>query len=64
MEAFLAGADDVGDDPGPDEILGVDELHLVFTEFKTMLSQSVEARRIAPMVVEYVEEDTGPQTLF
>ena len=64
VEAFLAGADDVGDDPGPDGILGVDELHLVFTEFKTMLSQSVEARRIAPMVVEYVEEDTGPQTLF
>jgi F-type H+-transporting ATPase subunit gamma len=64
VEAFLAGADDEGDDPGLDGILGVDELHLVFTEFKTMLSQSAEARRIAPMVVEYVEEDTGPQTLF
>jgi F-type H+-transporting ATPase subunit gamma len=64
VEAFLAGADDVGDDPGSDGILGVDELHIVFTEFKTMLSQSAEARRIAPMVVEYVEEDTGPQTLF
>ena len=64
VEAFLAGADDEGDDPGPDGILGVDELHIVFTEFKSMLSQSVEARRIAPMVVEYVEEDTGPQTLF
>jgi F-type H+-transporting ATPase subunit gamma len=64
VEAFLAGADDEGDDPGPDNILGVDELHLVFTEFKTMLSQTAEARRIAPMVVEYVEEDTGPQTLF
>ncbi|MGH3677055.1 MAG: F0F1 ATP synthase subunit gamma [Mycobacterium sp.] len=64
VEAFLAGADDEGDDPGPDGILGVDELHLVFTEFKSMLSQTAEARRIAPMVVEYVEEDTGPQTLF
>ena len=40
VEAFLAGADDVGDDPGADGILGVDELHLVFTEFKSMLSQS------------------------
>jgi F-type H+-transporting ATPase subunit gamma len=29
-----------------------------------MLSQNAEARRIAPMVVEYVEEDTGPHTLF
>jgi F-type H+-transporting ATPase subunit gamma len=64
VEAFMAGADDVGDDPGPDGILGVDELHIVFTEFKSMLSQSAEARRIAPMVVEYVGEDHGPRTLF
>ena len=64
VAAFLAGADDTGDDPGPDNILAVDELHIVFTEFKSMLSQTAEARRIAPMVVEYVEEDTGPHTLF
>ena len=64
VAAFLAGADDSGDDPGPDNILGVDELHIVFTEFKSMLSQTAEARRIAPMVVEYVEEDAGPHTLF
>jgi len=59
VDAFLAGADDVGDDPGPDGILGVDELHIVSTEFKSMMSQSAVANRIAPMVVEYVEEDTG-----
>ena len=64
VDAFLAGADDVGDDPGPDGILGVDELHLVFTEFKSMLSQNAVALRIAPMLVEYVEDDTGPRTLF
>ena len=64
VAAFLAGADDSGDDPGSDGVLGVDELHIVFTEFKSMLSQTAEARRIAPMVVEYVEEDTGPHTLF
>jgi F-type H+-transporting ATPase subunit gamma len=64
VDAFLAGADDKGDDPGPDGILGVDELHIVFSEFKSMLVQTAEARRIAPMVVEYVEEDTGPKTLF
>jgi F-type H+-transporting ATPase subunit gamma len=63
VDAFLAGADDVGDEPGPDGILGVDELHIVFTEFRTMLAQTAEARRIAPMVVEYVE-DPGPRTLF
>jgi F-type H+-transporting ATPase subunit gamma len=64
VDTFLAGADDVGDDPGPDGILGVDELHIVATEFKSMMSQSAEARRIAPMVVEYVEEEVGPRTLY
>jgi F-type H+-transporting ATPase subunit gamma len=64
VEAFMAGADDTGDDPGPDGIMGLDELHIVFTEFRSMLSQTAEARRIAPMVVEYVEEDIGPHTLF
>ena len=53
VDAFTAGMDDEGDDPGADNILGVDELHIVFTEFKSMLSQSAVARRIAPMVVEY-----------
>jgi F-type H+-transporting ATPase subunit gamma len=60
VETFLAGADDEGDDPDPD---GVDELHIVYTEFKSMMSQSAVAHRIAPMVVEYVE-DTGPRTLY
>jgi F-type H+-transporting ATPase subunit gamma len=37
----------------------------VFTEFKSMLSQTAEARRIAPMVVEYVgEAENEPHTLF
>ncbi|HEX3546922.1 MAG TPA: F0F1 ATP synthase subunit gamma [Mycobacterium sp.] len=63
VDTFLAGADDVGDDPGPDGVLGVDELHIVSTEFKSMMSQSAVAHRIAPMVVEYVEE-TGPRTLY
>ena len=64
VAAFLAGADDDDEGAGADGILGVDELHIVFTEFKSMLTQVAEARRIAPMVVEYVEEDTGPHTLF
>ena len=65
VTGFLAGADDEGDDPGEDGILGVDEIHIVATEFKSMLTQSAEARRIAPMVVEYVgEEESGPHTLF
>jgi F-type H+-transporting ATPase subunit gamma len=68
VTAFMSGADDEGDDAGADGILGVDELHIVFTEFKSMLSQSAVARRIAPMVVEYVGDDEpadgAPQTLF
>lgn len=63
--AFMAGADDEGDDAGADGILVLDELHIVFTEFRSMLSQSAIARRIAPMVVEYSEEDENtPHTLF
>jgi F-type H+-transporting ATPase subunit gamma len=65
VEAFLAGADDHGDDPGQDGMLGLDELHIVYTEFKSMMSQTAVAHRIAPMVVEYVgEEETGPRTLY
>ncbi|KGI69272.1 F0F1 ATP synthase subunit gamma [Mycolicibacterium rufum] len=67
VTSFMSGADDEGDDPGDDGVLGVDELHIVFTEFKSMLSQSAVARRIAPMVVEYVgdeEPEDGPRTLF
>jgi len=65
VSAFLAGADDEGDNPGADDVLGVDEIHIVSTEFRSMLSQVAEARRIAPMVVEYVgEQETGPKTLF
>lgn len=64
VATFMAGADDQGDNPGADGVLGVDELHIVFTEFRSMLSQVAEARRIAPMEVEYVEEDSGPRTLF
>ena len=65
VTAFLAGEDDEGDNAGEDGILGVDEIHIVFTEFRSMLSQVAEARRIAPMEVEYVgEADTGLHTLF
>jgi F-type H+-transporting ATPase subunit gamma len=67
VTAFMSGVDDEDDDhTGDDGILGVDEIHIVFTEFKTMLSQKASALRIAPMVIEYFGEDEekGPQTLF
>jgi F-type H+-transporting ATPase subunit gamma len=66
VTAFMAGVDDDDENAGDDGILGVDEIHIVFTQFKSMLSQSAVALRIAPMVIEYVgeQENDGPQTLF
>ncbi|MEV0673944.1 F0F1 ATP synthase subunit gamma [Mycobacterium sp. NPDC050441] len=65
VSAFMSGADDEGDDAGADGILGVDELHIVSTEFRSMLSQTAVAHQVAPLVVEYVgEPETGPHTLY
>lgn len=61
IEAFIQGADDevkhdgsgsaahVG---GADGVLGVDELHIVFTQFKSLMTQTPVTRRIGPMEVE------------
>ncbi|MGH3563249.1 MAG: F0F1 ATP synthase subunit gamma [Mycobacterium sp.] len=64
MDTFLAGTDEAAEEHSSDDMRGVDELHIVATEFRSMLSQSAEARRIAPMVVEYVEAEAGPRTLY
>src|SRR5947209_15678782 len=61
VKAFMAGA---GDDEESSDEAGVDELHIVYTEFKSMMSQSVGAHRMAPMIVEYVEDDNEPHTLY
>ncbi len=57
VSAFLAGADDENGGPGPDGVPGVDELHIVYTEFRSMLTQTPQARRIAPLEVEYVDDN-------
>jgi F-type H+-transporting ATPase subunit gamma len=57
VQAFLAGADDADGAPGPDGVPGVDELHIVYTEFQSMLTQTPQARRIAPLEVEYVGDN-------
>ena len=64
VDAFMLGTSENGEDQQSDSGEGVDELHIVYTEFKSMLSQSTEARRMAPMVVEYVEEERAPRTLY
>ncbi len=62
VDAFMKGAGD--EDLQSDEEQGVDELHIVYTEFKSMMGQTAVAHRIAPIVVEYVEEDQGLHTLY
>jgi ATP synthase, F1 gamma subunit len=55
------GADDTEEGAGEDDVLGIDELHIVYTQFKTMMSQEAVARQVAPMEVEEVEEaEIGP----
>ncbi|SPM31371.1 F0F1 ATP synthase subunit gamma [Mycobacterium terramassiliense] len=62
VDTFMKGA---GDDEGqPDDVQGVDELHIVYSEFKSMMSQTAVAHRIAPLVVEYVEEEPELHTLY
>lgn len=57
VEAFLEGTEDGAQ--------GVDEIHVVYTEFKSMLSQTPAARRIAPMEVEYTgETPKGPRAVY
>jgi F-type H+-transporting ATPase subunit gamma len=58
LEAFVAGADDTEAHFGPDSILGVDELHIVSTRFKSLMTQSAEAHFLAPMQV--TERETEP----
>ncbi|MFW6090476.1 MAG: F0F1 ATP synthase subunit gamma [Actinomycetota bacterium] len=40
----------------PTEEGGIDEIHVVWTHFRNMVSQEVRARRLFPVVVEYVPE--------
>jgi len=57
VELFLAGSgSEIEAYNGEGTIEGVDELHIVYTRFVSMLTQSPEVRRVAPMDVE-VEED-------
>ena len=57
IDAFTAGADDdEAGGAGADGILGVDELHIVYTEFRSLLAQVPVAKRMAPLVVEEVDE--------
>jgi F-type H+-transporting ATPase subunit gamma len=58
----MAGAEGAADGSGSKGNPGVDELHIVYTEFRSMLTQTPVAVQIAPMVVEETSAGlhTGP----
>src|SRR2546421_4503929 len=59
VESFMLGADDA--EGNGDGITGVDEIHIVYTEFVSMLTQRPIAKRVAPLEVEYSDEEEQPQ---
>ncbi|MFI7605745.1 F0F1 ATP synthase subunit gamma [Micromonospora sp. NPDC049366] len=52
IKAFSSGADDVDGGAGADGVLGIDELHIVYTEFHSLMTQTPVAKIIGPMQVE------------
>ena len=59
IAAFLNGVDDDGDSAGDDGVLGVQEVHLVYTQFKSMLVQEPQTVRLLPL--EVVEGEHKPE---
>jgi F-type H+-transporting ATPase subunit gamma len=53
LPAFIAGSAGTTEDGNP----GIDEVHLVSTHFVSMITQRPQARRMAPMEIEYVDHD-------
>lgn len=63
LPAFHAGSDGQTEDGAA----GVDEIHLVSTHFVSMITQSAQARRMAPLEIEFVHssaENSGGHTLL
>jgi F-type H+-transporting ATPase subunit gamma len=60
IKAFQHGSDDT-DGAGADQVLGVDELHIVSTEFKSLMTQTPVPRILGPMEVEERSIDEAPR---
>ncbi|WP_137726277.1 F0F1 ATP synthase subunit gamma [Prescottella subtropica] len=66
VELFMAGSGtEVEAANGEGTIEGVDELHIVYTRFVSMLTQAPEVRRMAPLEVDYTDDhiDLGDDML-
>lgn len=62
VDLFQAGSGTEVDRPeGDGKLEGVDELHLVYTRFQSMLAQVPEVRRVAPLVVSE-DDDSSDDT--
>jgi len=63
IEAFVRGSgegsEDGGAAPAAGEAPGVDELHVVHTQFKSLMTQTPVSRVFAPMDVEHRPKDEG-----
>ncbi len=64
LAAFEAGADDTEETYGPDGIRGVDEIHIVSTQFKSLMTQTAHSRFLAPMHVEEKKRESGPSPAY
>ncbi|MEA5358207.1 F0F1 ATP synthase subunit gamma [Amycolatopsis sp., V23-08] len=63
VASFMSGVDD--EHGNADGVEGVDEIHIVYTEFVSMLTQRPIAKRVAPLEVEYSEgEEEKPAGLL
>jgi F-type H+-transporting ATPase subunit gamma len=52
VRSFLTESTDGEAEPDAHGVVGVDEVHIVYTEFRSMLTQVPVAKRLAPMVIE------------
>src|SRR4051794_10704480 len=53
IAAFVAGGEGATEEGQP----GVDEIHIVYTQFKSLASQRAVAKRMLPLVVEYTDDE-------
>ncbi|MFC4067719.1 F0F1 ATP synthase subunit gamma [Actinoplanes subglobosus] len=60
IEGFQAGSATEGTF-GPEGIAGVDELHIVSTEFKSLMTQNANAKPLAPVQVEESQEEKSSE---
>ncbi len=57
LEAFLVSSEGTTESGQQ----GIDELHVVSTQFRSMITQVAQAARVAPLEVEYVDPATQPE---